>query len=72
MVEKLDDKQHTQYTLPPPASTSSSNLKIIINLTQVDPPSTLDKVNKGCRHFRLQLGNNIAATGLDLLYKNQA
>jgi hypothetical protein len=55
----------TQYTLPPPAPTSSTS-ENNNNLTQVDPPSTLDNVKKGV-DIGLQLGNNIAATGLEYL-----
>jgi hypothetical protein len=55
----------TQYNLPPPAPTSSTTENNNI-LTQVDPPSTLDNLEKGI-DIGVQLGNNIAASGLQYL-----
>jgi len=51
-----------QYTLPPPPEPAPSRQQEIIS--QVDPPSTLDNIKKGF-NIGLQLGNNLAATGLE-------
>jgi hypothetical protein len=54
----------SQYKLPPPPEPAPSKEHEI--LSQVEPPSTVDNLKKGF-DIGLQVGNNLAATGLEYL-----